>query len=116
MRKQKAGRKLSRKSDQRKALLKALVSALIKHEKIKTTEAKAKEISGLTEKFITRSKKNTLQSRRQLLGSFSPQLVKKIIGELGPRYKERAGGYTRVIKLGPRRSDGANMAIIELVK
>lgn len=116
MRKQKAGRKLSRKSDQRKALLKALISALIKHEKIKTTEAKAKEISGLAEKFITCSKKNTLQARRQLLGFFSPQLVKKMIDELGPRYKERAGGYTRVIKLGPRRSDGAKMAIIELVK
>lgn len=116
MLKRKKGRKLSRKSDQRRALIKTLISALILHEKIKTTEAKAKETSGLTEKLITRAKKGDLASRRLLASFFAPQLVKKIINEIGPRYRERFGGYTRVIKLGPRRSDGAKMAIIELVK
>ena len=116
MRKQKKGRKLSRKSGQRKALVKALISALILHEKIKTTEAKAKEISGITEKFITQSKKGNLASRRSLASFFSPRITKKIIDELSPRYKDRHGGYTRIIKLGARKSDGAKMAIIELVK
>ncbi|MBI2042077.1 MAG: 50S ribosomal protein L17 [Candidatus Nealsonbacteria bacterium] len=116
MRKQKKGRKLSRETDQRKALIKALISALFLHEKIKTTEAKAKEISGISEKFITKAKKGDILSRRLLARFFSPQLIKKLIDEIGPRYKERSGGYTRVIKLGPRKSDGARMAIIELVK
>lgn len=116
MRKQKKGRKLSRKSNQRQALVKALISALVLHEKIKTTEAKAKEISGFAEKFITRAKKGNLFSRRLLARFFPPKIVKKIIEELAPRYKERPGGYTRIIKLGSRKSDGAKMAIIELVK
>jgi len=116
MRKRKRGRKLSRKRDQRKALIKALISALILHERIKTTEAKAKEISGIAEKLITKSKKGDLSSRRSLAGFFSPKLTKKMIEEIAQRYKERPGGYTRVIKLGPRKSDGAKMAIIELVK
>src|SRR3989338_6171672 len=112
MRKLKKGRKLSRKKDQRLALLKALGSALISHEKIKTTEAKAKEISGFAEKLITRAKKGDLASRRLLARFFSLKLVKKLIDELGSRYKERPGGYTRIIKLGRRKSDGAKMAII----
>lgn len=116
MRKRKQGRKLSRKRDQRRALLRSLAEALIIHEKIKTTEAKAKEVSGWTEKLITRAKKGGLSSRRLLLRRFSPKIVKKLMEELGPRYKERKGGYTRIRKLGPRRSDGAKMAIIELVK
>lgn len=116
MRKQKRGRKLSRKKDQRKALFKALIRALILHEKIETTEAKAKEMAGIAEKLITRSKNGDLASRRLLAAFLSAQLVKKLIEEIAPRYKERSGGYTRVIKLGPRRSDGAKMAIIELVK
>ena len=116
MRKQKKGRKLSRKSGQRKALVRALISALILHEKIKTTEAKAKKISGIAEKFITQSKKGNLASRRLLASFFSPKIAKKMVDELSPRYKDRHGGYTRVIKLGPRKPDGAKMAIIELVK
>ena len=116
MRKQKKGRKLSRKTDQRKALFKALISALLLREKIRTTEAKAREISGLTEKLITKSRQNTLQSRRSLASLLSPQLVKKMVDEIGPRYKDRNGGYTRIMRLGPRMSDGAKMAIIELVK
>lgn len=116
MRKRKQGRKLSRKTGPRKALLKALVSALVLHGKIKTTEAKAKESSSFADKFITRSKKGDLASRRLLARFFSPQIVKKLIDELGPRYKDRPGGYTRIIRLGQRKSDGAKMAIIELVK
>ena len=116
MKKRKRGRELSRKKDQRKALLKSLARALILNEKIKTTEAKAKEVSRFVEKFITRAKKSDLASRRLLAKFFSPRIVKKLIDEIGPRYKERSGGYTRIIKLEPRKSDGARMAIIELVK
>lgn len=96
--------------------MKALVRALVLHEKIKTTEAKAKELSRFADKFITRSKKGDLASRRLLARFFSQQIVKKLIGELGPRYKDRPGGYTRIIRLGQRKSDGAKMAFIELVK
>jgi large subunit ribosomal protein L17 len=116
MRKCKKGRKLSRKRDQRKALLKSLATALFLKEKIKTTEAKAKEISSLVEKFITKAKKGDLVSRRYLAEFFSPQIVKKLVGEIAQQYKERSGGYTRIIKLGQRKSDGARMAIVELVK
>ncbi len=116
MRKLKKGRKLSRKSGQRKALLKSLAASLFLQEKIKTTEAKAKEVSALSQKFITRAKKGDLAARRILASSFSKSLTKKLVEKIGPRYKERKGGYVRIIKLGPRKSDGARMAIIELVK
>jgi len=116
MRKLKKGRKLSRKRDQRKALLKSLARSLFLNEKIKTTEAKAKEISGSAEKLITRAKKGDLSSRRYLAKFFSRDLVKKLVDEIGPRYKSRKGGYTRIIRLGPRKSDGARMVVIELVK
>lgn len=116
MKKRKKRRKLSRPRNQKKALLKTLASALILKEKIKTTEAKAKEAVGFVEKQITVAKKNKLHSRRLLARYFSPQVVKKLINDIAPRYKERRGGYTRIIKLGPRKSDGARMAIIELVK
>ena len=115
MRKLKQGRKLSRKKDQRKALLKSLARAIFIHKKIKTTEAKAKEVSMFAEKCITRAKKGDLSSRRILVKYFSKDLVKKLIDEIAPKYKDRKGGYTRIIKLGPRKSDGAKMAIIELV-
>jgi len=122
MRKRKKGRKLSRERNQRRALLKSLASALLLNEKIKTNEAKAKEVSSLVEKFITQAKKGNLTSRRLLAKSLgggrvaSKKIVKKLVEEIGPRYKERKGGYTRIIKLGPRKSNGAKMAIIELVK
>jgi large subunit ribosomal protein L17 len=116
MKKLKKGRKFSRKKDQRNALLKSLTRALFLEEKIRTTEARAKEISGFAEKFITRAKKQDLTSRRILAKYFSKNLVKKVVEEIAPRYKERKGGYTRIIKLGPRKSDGAKMAIIELLK
>ena len=116
MKKRKKGRKLSREKDQRKALLKSLATSLLLKEKIKVTEAKAKEVSGFLEKRISRAKIGNLTSRRMLSNLFSPQIVKKLVNEIGPRYKERKGGYTRIIKLGPRKSDGAKMAIIELVQ
>lgn len=116
MRKRKKGRKLSRKRDPRRALLRGLSRALLLKERIKTTEAKAKEVSPFIEKLITKAKKGDLASRRLLLKFFSKEISKKLIDEIGPRYKERPGGYTRIIKLGPRKSDGAKMAIIELVK
>lgn len=116
MRKLKKGRRLSRKKNQRRALLKSLATALFLKEKIKTTEAKAKEISGFAEKQITTAKKSDIASRRLLARYFSPSIIKKLANEIAPRYKERKGGYTRIMKLGPRKSDGARMAIIELVK
>ena len=127
MRKLKKGRKFSRKRDQRKALLKSLALALILKEKIKTTEAKAKELKSFLEKYINRAKNSDLATKRFLARIFPPSAVKKLTGEIGPRYKpphqkiggggkERKGGYTRIIKLGQRKTDGARMAIIELVK
>lgn len=116
MPKQKKQRKLSRKRDQRKALRIALTSALFLKEKIQTTEVKAKEFSSFIEKQISRAKIGDLNSRRLLAKNFSLKIVQKLISEIGPRYNERKGGYTRIIKLGKRKSDGAKMAIIELVK
>jgi large subunit ribosomal protein L17 len=116
MRKLKKGRKFSRKRDQRKALLKELARQLFLREKIKTTEARAKELKRFAEKFVTRAKKADLASRRYLLRFFAKNIVKKLIDEIAPRYKERKGGYTRIIKLSRRKSDGAKMAIIELLK
>ena len=116
MRKRKKGRKFNRKRDQRKALLKTLTVSFLLREKIKTTEAKAKELSRFVEKQITRAKGGNLQAKKQLVALFPKQIVKKLTEEIAPRYKERKGGYTRIIKLGPRKSNGAKMAIIELVK
>jgi large subunit ribosomal protein L17 len=111
----KKGRKLHRKVGPRKALMKTLASSLVIHEKIKTTEAKAKELSPYIEKKITKAKKGDVASRRILNKFFSDNVTKKLVDEIAPKYKERNGGYTRVIKLGIRKSDGAKMAIIELV-
>lgn len=116
MRKRKVGRKFSRKRDQRRALLRNLASSLIMHEKIKTTEAKAKETKRVVEKFITTSKKQTLAARRALLSSLPKKTAQKLVDELAKRYENRPGGYTRIVKLEPRKSDGAKMAVIELVK
>lgn len=115
MRKRKKGRKLHRKKDQRKALLKGLIRALVLQGKIKTTEAKAKEASRVAEKFITRAKSRRLTSRRYLGRFFSKNIVKKLIDEIAPKYKNRKGGYTRIIRSGIRKSDGAKMVILELV-
>ena len=116
MRKLKKGRKLSREKDQRKALLKTLAVSLFMKEKIRTTEAKAKELAVFSEKFITAAKKSNLAKTRLLAKFFPKEIVKKLVNEYGPRYKNREGGYTRIMKLGPRKGDGARMAIIELVK
>jgi large subunit ribosomal protein L17 len=116
MRKRKKGRKLSRKRDKRRALLKSLARELFLKGKIKTTEAKAKELRSFAEKFVERAKEKDLSNLRYLRRFFGKDVIKKLFEEIGPRYKERKGGYTRIIKLGPRKSDGAEMAIIELVK
>jgi len=115
MKKRNKKRKLHRKEDQRKALLKSLSRELFLKGKIKTTEAKAKELKSFSEKLLTKAKKGGLTQKRELLRFFSNELVKKLITEIAPKYQERKGGYTRVVKLGPRASDGAKMAIIELV-
>ena len=97
-------------------LFKGLMRNLVLQEKMKTTEAKAKEVSGFLEKLITKAKRGDLSSRRLLAGVLCLRSSKKLIEEIAPRYKERKGGYTRIIKLGPRKTDGAKMVIIELVK
>ena len=97
-------------------MLKTLVGSIVLKEKVKTTEAKAKSARSLVEKAITSSKKGGLAVRRLLAKSLAEKAVQKLVKELGPRYKDRQGGYTRITKLGPRKIDGARMAIIELIK
>ena len=115
MRKRNKGRILSRPKNQRVALLRTLATSLFLHGKIKTTEAKAKELRVVAEKMITRAKDKTVSNRRILAQSLSPVTVKKLVDEIAPLYVKRQGGYTRIIKMGPRKSDGANMVFIELV-
>jgi large subunit ribosomal protein L17 len=111
-----AGRKLGRYRDQRVALLRGLVTALMIHERITTTVAKAKETRVIAEKLITHGKKGGLHHRRLAMAQIpNSRVVKKVFDDIAPRYAERAGGYTRVLKLGPRNGDAAEMAIIELV-
>ena len=116
MRHLKAGRKLGRTSAHRKALFRNLVGALIQRERISTTLAKAKELRGKVEKTISLGKKGTLHARRQAF-KLVPQkeTVQKVFGPLAERYAKRPGGYTRIIKIGPRKGDNAPMAFIELV-
>ena len=116
MRHRKIGRQLSRNSSHRKATLQSLSVALIKYGAIKTTVAKAKELRRVAEPLITRSKNDSVHNRRT---AFSRLRDKEVVGilfnDLGPRYKERPGGYTRIIKCGYRAGDNAPMALIELV-
>ena len=117
MRHRKAGRKLGRSSGHRKALYRNLIIELFRHERIKTTEAKAKAIRPLAEKLITLGKRGDLHARRLAAARLNdPFAVKKLFDELAPRYEDRPGGYTRILKLGRRQGDGAEMAIIELVE
>jgi large subunit ribosomal protein L17 len=117
MRHRVAGRKLGRATGHRRALYRNLVTDLLKHEKIITTEAKAKEARGLAEKMITLGKKSGLHSYRQALSFIMDKKVtEKVFAELAPRYKERPGGYTRIIKLEPRLGDSAPMVQLELVE
>ncbi|WP_404450887.1 50S ribosomal protein L17 [Virgibacillus necropolis] len=115
-------RKLGRTTDVRMALLRNLASDLIIHERIETTEAKAKELKSVTDKMITLGKRGDLHARRQATSflynqeaSEDESVIQKLFGEIAERYEERQGGYTRVLKLGARQGDGAKMAIIELV-
>ena len=112
----KTGRKLGRTSAHRKSLFRNMVTSLLDHEQIQTTDAKAKELRGVAEKMITLGKRGTLHARRQALRTIrSKDVTAKLFSELADRYRERPGGYTRVIKLGLRAGDAAPMAIIELV-
>lgn len=111
------GRKFDRPGDERRALLKGLVGDLIRHERLKTTEAKAKEVRPIAERMITLGKDGTLHARRQALAYIDDKtVVKKLFDEVAPRFSARPGGYTRIIKLGPRNGDGAQMAQLELVE
>ena len=109
-------RKLGRTSDQRRAMLRAMVTYLLENGQIKATITRAKEVAPVAEKMITLAKKNDLASYRQALGFITKEdVAKKLFQELGPKYAERNGGYTRVVRIGPRRGDAAEMAIIQLV-
>ena len=118
MRHHQKGRKLGRVTRQRTALLRSLAISLIEHGKIKTTEAKAKELRPFIEKLITKGKDSSISSRRLVssrLGSGGVSVTKKIFDEISLKYKDRKGGYTRIIKMPSRLGDGSKMAIIELV-
>ncbi|MBQ3824289.1 MAG: 50S ribosomal protein L17 [Clostridia bacterium] len=109
-------RKLGRPTASRTAMLRAMVTYLFENGKIETTETRAKEVRAVAEKMITVGKKNTLAARRQALAYITKEsVVKKLFEEIAPKYAERNGGYTRILKTGPRRGDAAEMAIIELV-
>ena len=109
-------RRLGRRSDQRKAMLRAMVTYLLENGQIKTTLPRAKEIAPLAEKMITLAKKNDLASYRQALSFITKEdVAKKLFSELNLKYQGREGGYTRVVKIGPRRGDAAEMAIVQLV-
>jgi large subunit ribosomal protein L17 len=116
MRHRVAGRQLGRDKSGRKALFRSLVTELLRHERIETTEAKAKAIRGDAEKLITLAKRGDVHARRIAAETIlDPKVTKKLFETLGPRYKERAGGYTRVFKVGPRLGDAAPVVIMELV-
>ena len=111
------GRKFDRPSDERRALFKGLVADLMRHERLRTTEAKAKEVRPIAEKMITLGKDGTVHARRQALAYINDKdVVRKLFEEIAPRFASRPGGYTRIIKLGPRLGDGAAMAQLELVE
>ena len=116
MRHRVAGRRLSRSTSHRRALYRNLVTDLLRYNKVVTTEAKAKEVRSLAEKVITMGKQGTLHARRQALSFvLDKKVVDKVFEEVGPRYLDRPGGYTRMVKLGPRLGDGAPMVQLELV-
>lgn len=109
-------RKLGKPSDQRRAMLRAMTTYLLENGQIKTTYARAKEVAPIAEKMITLAKKNNLAAYRQVLSYVTKEdVAKKLFDEIGPKYADRNGGYTRVLKMGPRRGDAAEMAIIQLV-
>lgn len=110
-------RKLGRKTDHRTAMLRAMTTFLLENGRIETTVTRAKEVRPLAEKMITLGKQGDLNAKRQVFSFVTREaVVKKLFDEIAPAYKSRTGGYTRITKLGPRRGDGAEMAVIELVK
>jgi len=117
MRHRMRGRKLGRSPAHRKALFRNQLASLVREERIKTTLHKAKELRPIAEKMVTQGKRDTLHARR-LVNRWLPErlLVKKLFDDIAPRFQERPGGYTRIIKLGPRRGDRAEMAVIEWVE
>ena len=109
-------RKLGKRTDQRKAMLRAMVTYLLENGQIKTTLARAKEVAPLTEKMITLAKKNDLASYRQALSFITKEdVAHKLFTEMNQKYMSRDGGYTRIVRMGPRKGDAAEMAIIQLV-
>ncbi|MFA6850802.1 MAG: 50S ribosomal protein L17 [Selenomonadaceae bacterium] len=109
-------RKLGRNSSARKALFRSMLTAFFMHERIETTETKAKEVSGLAEQMITLAKRGDLSARRLAIArTMDEEVVRKLFDEIAQKYTDRQGGYTRILKLGPRRGDAAPMAILELV-
>ncbi len=116
MRKLNKGRKFSRTTDQRRALMRTMANSFFEREKIETTLAKAKEFRPVVEKMITKAKAGGLSNTRLLAKDLSPEIVSKLVKEIAPKYKDRKGGYTRIVKLGARQHDSAEMAIFELVK
>jgi large subunit ribosomal protein L17 len=116
MRHLKSGRQLSRNSSHRWALMRNLITALLREEKIRTTDPKAKELRRWVERVITLGKQGTLHARRQVLSIVQDKaVVRKLFDTIGPRFKDRPGGYTRIIKIGLRRGDAAQMSLIELM-
>ena len=109
-------RKLGRPSDQRRAMLRAMTTYLLENGQIKTTYARAKEVAPIAEKMVTLAKKNDLAAYRQALSYLTKEdVANKLFHEIGPKYADRNGGYTRVLKMGPRRGDAAELAILQLV-
>ena len=109
-------RKLGRPSDQRRAMLRAMTTYLLENGQIKTTYARAKEVAPIAEKMITLGQKNDLAAYRQALAYITKEdVANKLFHEIAPKYADRNGGYTRVLKMGPRRGDAAEMAVIQLV-
>ena len=111
-----AVRKLGKPTDQRMAMLRAMTTYLLENSQIKTTVSRAKEVAPLAEKMITLAKKNDLAAYRQALAFLTKEdVAKKLFDQIGPKYATRDGGYTRVVRIGPRRGDAAEMAIVQLV-
>jgi large subunit ribosomal protein L17 len=116
MRHLKSGRKLNRSSSHRWALMRNLITSLLREEKIRTTDPKAKELRRWADRVITLGKQGSLHARRQVLAIVQDKaVVRKLFDTIGPRFKERAGGYTRIVKIGIRRGDAAPISMIELV-
>jgi large subunit ribosomal protein L17 len=116
MRHLKSGRKLSRNSSHRWALMRNLITSLLREEKIRTTDPKAKELRRWVDRVITLGKQGSLHARRQVLGIVQDKVVvRKLFDTIGPRFKDRPGGYTRIIKIGRRHGDAAPISLIELV-